>query len=265
MAPTGVGKTAWMAATATDHLMMGYNVVYFTLEMSELEISKRIDANKLNIDINELGNLGIEDYGPKFESLASLTKGDIRVKEYPPTQAGYTHFRNFLEELRIKQNFVPDIIYVDYLNLCASIGSSREANSYDRVKRVSEEIRGLAVETNTAVISATQTNRQGFRSSDFDMDATSDSFGLPMTADFFLALITSEELEAQGQIQMKQLKNRYGDKNKNNRFLVGIDRAKMRFYDLELRAQDNVVDLALFDRTTFGLENKFLGLDNLGL
>jgi replicative DNA helicase len=266
MAPTGVGKSAILCSFAADYLMMGYNLVYFSLEMPEIgspSISERIDANLLDTNINELKDLPFDKYGPKCESLFSKTKGRFYVKEYPMTQAGVPHFRHFIHELHLKKNFVPDIIFVDYMGICTSSRSSREHNLYADGRQVAAELKGFGMETNTAVWTANQTNRTGLRDSDFEMDAVADSFGGPHAMDLFLALIASEELTAMNQIMVKQMgKNRYGDANKNRRFVVGVDRNKMRFYDIEQRAQDNLYKdedgVSLFDKTSFGLEDKFL-------
>ena len=255
MAPTGVGKTMIMCSLAAAQLMKGMNIVYFTLEMADKKIAQRLDANLLKRDINGFKDIGLEAFSNGMEDLIKRSTGEFVVKEYPPTQASVNHFRHHLDELALKQKFVPDIIYVDYLNLCAAAGL-KEASAYDRVKRVAEEMRGLAVERDICMVSATQTNRTGFQSSDFDMDAVADSFGLPMTVDFFLALIASEDLTEAHQLEAKQLKNRYGDKDKQRRFLLGVDKSQMRFFmpDETLDLVDNVPDLTLTNKlvSTFG-------------
>jgi replicative DNA helicase len=266
MAPTGVGKSAILCSFAADYLMMGYNIVYFSLEMPEIgspSISERIDANLLDTNINDLKDLPFDKYGPKCESLFSKVKGRFYVKEYPMTQAGVPHFRHFLHELQLKKNFHPDIVFVDYMGICSSGRSSKEHNLYADGKQIAAELKGFSMETDTAIWTANQTNRTGLRDSDFEMDAVADSFGGPHAMDLFLALIASEELTEMGQIMVKQMgNNRYGDANKNRRFIVGVDRDKMRFYDIEQKAQDNLYKdddgVSLFDKTTFGLEEKFM-------
>lgn len=267
MAPTGVGKTMIMCSLAAAQLMKGMNIVYFTLEMADKKIAQRLDANLLRRDINGFRKIGLEAYTNGMEDLIKRSTGEFIVKEYPPTQASVSHFRHHLDELAIKQKFVPDIIYVDYLNLCAAAGL-KDASPYDRVKRVAEEMRGLAVERDICMVSATQTNRTGFQSSDFDMDAVADSFGLPMTVDFFLALISSEDLAAANQLECKQLKNRYGDKDKQRRFILGVEKSQMRFFmpDETLDLIDNVPDLTLTEKLigTFGQPPTVTGFGDLG-
>jgi replicative DNA helicase len=244
LAGTGVGKSLFMCHVAAGCLSQGHNVLYITLEMAEEKIAERIDANLLNIDINELQTISKPDYERKFEALKSKTQGKLIIKEYPTAAASTLHFRALLSELALKKNFRPDIIFVDYLNICASarIRAGGNVNSYTYVKAIAEELRGLAVEFNLPVVSATQTTRSGFTNSDPGLEDTSESFGLPATADFMFALVTNEDLEALNQILVKQLKNRYSDPSYFKRFVVGIDKPKMRLYDTEQSAQDDILD-----------------------
>ena len=244
LAGTGVGKSLFMCHVAAGCLSQGHNVLYITLEMAEEKIAERIDANLLNIDINELQTISKPDYERKFEALKSKTQGKLIIKEYPTAAASTLHFRALLSELSLKKNFRPDIIFVDYLNICASarIKAGGNVNSYTYVKAIAEELRGLAVEFNLPVVSATQTTRSGFTNSDPGLEDTSESFGLPATADFMFALVTNEDLEALNQILVKQLKNRYSDPSYFKRFVVGIDKPKMRLYDTEQSAQDDILD-----------------------
>ena len=244
LAGTGVGKSLFMCHVAAGCLSQGHNVLYITLEMAEEKIAERIDANLLNIDINELQTISKPDYERKFEALKSKTHGKLIIKEYPTAAASTLHFRALLNELALKKNFRPDIIFVDYLNICASarIKAGGNVNSYTYVKAIAEELRGLAVEFNLPVVSATQTTRSGFTNSDPGLEDTSESFGLPATADFMFALVTNEDLEALNQILVKQLKNRYSDPSYFKRFVVGIDKPKMRLYDTEQSAQDDILD-----------------------
>ena len=244
LAGTGVGKSLFMCHVAAGCLSQGHNVLYITLEMAEEKIAERIDANLLNIDINELQTISKPDYERKFEALKSKTQGKLIIKEYPTAAASTLHFRALLSELSLKKNFRPNIIFVDYLNICASarIKAGGNVNSYTYVKAIAEELRGLAVEFNLPVVSATQTTRSGFTNSDPGLEDTSESFGLPATADFMFALVTNEDLEALNQIIVKQLKNRYSDPSYFKRFVVGIDKPKMRLYDTEQSAQDDILD-----------------------
>jgi replicative DNA helicase len=261
LAGTGVGKSLFMCHCAAGNLMQGHNVLYITLEMAEEKIAERIDANLLNTTIDELKMLPKEAYEKKLSRVSNKTSGKLIVKEYPTASAHTGHFRHLLQELKIKKQFVPDIIYVDYLNLCMSHrirGAS--ANSYTIVKSIAEELRGLAVEFNVPIVSATQTTRSGYSNTDVGLEDTSESFGLPATADFMFALISSEELEDLAQILVKQLKNRYADPNWNRRFVVGVDKAKMKLYDVEQNAQDDLIeDTPVFDNTKAGesLTSKF--------
>ena len=262
LAGTGVGKSLFMCHVASGCLSQGHNVLYITMEMAEEKIAERIDANLLNIDLNELHTLSKEDYERKFSALKSKTHGKLIIKEYPTASASVLHFRALLNDLAIKKNFKPDIIFIDYLNICCSarIKPGANVNSYSYIKSIAEELRGLAVENALPIVSATQTTRSGFSSSDPGLEDTSESFGLPATADFMFALVSNEELEALGQILVKQLKNRYGDPNDYKRFVLGIDRAKMRLYDAEPSAQADIVDAGREDKplNTFGnRESKF--------
>ena len=244
LAGTGVGKSLFMCHAAAGCLSQGHNVLYITLEMAEEKIAERIDANLLNVDMSELQTLTREEYERKFEHLRSKINGKLIIKEYPTASASALHFRALLNELHLKKNFRPDIIFIDYLNICASsrIKPGANVNSYSYVKAIAEELRGLAVEFGVPVVSATQTTRSGFTNTDPGLEDTSESFGLPATADFMFALISTEELEQLNQIMVKQLKNRYGDPNHFKRFVVGIDRAKMRLYDAEQSAQMDIID-----------------------
>ena len=244
LAGTGVGKSLFMCHVAGSCLSQGQNVLYITLEMAEERIAERIDANLLNIDLNELQTMTKADYERKFKVLQNKAHGKLIIKEYPTASASSLHFRALLSELHLKKNFVPDIIFIDYLNICASarIKAGGSVNSYTYIKSIAEELRGLAVEHNVPIVSATQTTRSGFSNSDVGLEDTSESFGLPATADFMFALITTEELQQLNQIMVKQLKNRYSDPNDNKRFVVGVDRGKMRLYDAEPSAQADIAD-----------------------
>jgi len=244
LAGTGVGKSLFMCHVAASSLNQGKNVLYITMEMAEERIAERIDANLLNINLDELSNLSRQDYAKKISNLKSKTNGKLIIKEYPTASASVLHFKTLLNELYLKRKFKPDIIFVDYLNICCSsrLKYGANVNTYLYVKAIAEELRGLAVETGVPIFSATQTTRSGFTSSDPGLEDTSESFGLPATADFMFALVSTEELEKLNQIQVKQLKNRYSDPNKNKRFVVGIDRGKMKLYDVENSAQMDIVD-----------------------
>ena len=244
LAGTGVGKSLFMCHMAGSCLSQGLNVLYITLEMAEEKIAERIDANLLNADFNELHTMSKNDYERKFEALRTKTHGKLIIKEYPTAGASTLHFRALLNELALKKTFKPDIIFIDYLNICASarIKPGGNVNSYTYIKSIAEELRGLAVENNLPIVSATQTTRSGFTNSDPGLEDTSESFGLPATADFMFALITNEELEGLNQILVKQLKNRYSDPNAFKRFVVGVDRSKMRLYDVEDSAQQGITD-----------------------
>ena len=244
LAGTGVGKSLFMCHVAASCLNQGKNVLYITLELAEEEVAKRIDANLMNISFEDLMQLSKQMYEKKALAIKNRTNGKLIVKEYPTAGASVVHFRALLNELNLKKSFKPDIIFVDYLNICMSsrIKQGNGVNSYTYVKAIAEELRGLAVENEVPLVSATQTTRSGFVSSDIGLEDTSESFGLPATADFMFALISSEELDALGQIMVKQLKNRYNDPTANKRFVVGIDRSKMKLYDIEESAQKNIVD-----------------------
>ena len=244
LAGTGVGKTMFMTHLASSVLLQGKNVLYITLEMAEERIAERIDANLLNVGMSDLEELPYSMYETKINKLQSKTTGQLIIKEYPTATAHTGHFKNLISELALKKSFKPDIVFVDYLNICASsrFKSGANVNSYTYVKAIAEELRGLAVEHDIPIFSATQTTRGGFVSSDVGLEDTSESFGLPATADFMFALISSEELEEKNQIMIKQLKNRYNDPTVNRKFIVGVDRSKMRLYDVEQNAQTDLVD-----------------------
>jgi len=244
LAGTGVGKSLFMCHHASSVLLQGRNVLYITMEMAEEKIAERIDANLLNVPIQQLVDLPRNMFDKKVNRLADKTQGTLIIKEYPTAAAHSGHFKALLNELALKKSFRPDIIFIDYLNICASsrYRTGTNVNSYSYIKAIAEELRGLAVETNVPIVSATQTTRSGFASSDVDLTDTSESFGLPATADLMFALISTEELEALSQIMVKQLKNRYNDPTIHKRFIVGIDRAKMRIYDCEQKAQEDVLD-----------------------
>ena len=244
LAGTGVGKSLFMCHHASSVLLEGKNVLYITLEMAEEKIAERIDANLLNVNIQEITDLPKPIFESKVTNLAKKTQGSLIIKEYPTASAHSGHFKALLNELALKKSFKPDIIFIDYLNICASsrYRAGSNVNSYSYIKAIAEELRGLAVEANVPIFSATQTTRSGFASSDVDLTDTSESFGLPATADLMFALISTEELEGLGQIMVKQLKNRYNDPTYNRRFVIGVDRTKMRLYDCEQAAQDDLLD-----------------------
>ena len=244
LAGTGVGKSLFMCHLASSVLLQGKNVLYITLEMAEEKIAERIDANLLNVNIQDITDLPKPMFEGKVTDISRKTQGSLIIKEYPTASAHSGHFKSLLQELALKKSFKPDIIFIDYLNICASsrYKAGSNVNSYSYIKAIAEELRGLAVETNLPIVSATQTTRSGFASSDVDLTDTSESFGLPATADLMFALISTEELEGLNQIMVKQLKNRYNDPTINKRFVVGIDRAKMRLYDCEQSAQNDIVD-----------------------
>ena len=260
LAGTGVGKSLFMCHMAANCLSQGKNVLYITLEMAEERIAERIDANLMNISLEDLHELPKKMFDDKIASIVKQTSGKLIVKEYPTASANSNHFRGLIKELAIKKSFKPDIVFVDYLNICASsrFKGGANINSYTLVKSIAEELRGLAVETNVPIMSATQTTRSGFVSSDIGLEDTSESFGLPATADLMFALISTEELDDLNQIAVKQLKNRYNDPTVNKRFVLGIDRAKMRLYDVtsqELSDDGQPV----FDKTSFGEKNDYEG------
>jgi replicative DNA helicase len=244
LAGTGVGKSLFMCHVAAGAMVQGRNVLYITMEMAEERIAERIVANLLNVTVDDLVNLSKDMYDKKLMKLREKTVGKLIIKEYPTASASATHFRTLLNELNLKKSFVPDIIFIDYLNICCSsrVKAGANVNSYTYVKSIAEELRGLAVEFGVPIVSATQTTRGGFSSSDPGLEDTSESFGLPATADLMFALISSEELEEMGQIMVKQLKNRYNDPTYYKRFTLGIDRSKMRLYDVEQSAQNDITD-----------------------
>ena len=257
LAGTGVGKSLFMCHMAASCLSQGKNVLYITLEMAEERIAERIDANLMNISMEDLHDLPKKMFDDKINKIQKKTNGKLIVKEYPTATAHSAHFRGLIKELAIKKSFKPDMIFVDYLNICASsrLKGATNVNSYTYIKSIAEELRGLAVECNVPIMSATQTTRSGYTSSDLGLEDTSESFGLPATADFMFAIISNEELEALNQIVVKQLKNRYNDPTVNKRFVVGIDRSKMKLYDVENKEQDDLVDSnqePVFDTTSFG-------------
>ena len=258
LAGTGVGKSLFMCHMASSILLQGRNVLYITLEMAEDRIAERIDANLLNVNIKDIVDLPKQMFDTKVNSIAKKTQGTLIIKEYPTASAHAGHFKSLLNELSLKKSFRPDIIFIDYLNICGSsrYKSNFSVNSYSYVKAIAEELRGLAVEFNVPIVSATQTTRSGYGNSDVELTDTSESFGLPATADLMFALISTEELEQLGQIMVKQLKNRYNDPTINKRFIVGIDRAKMRLYDCEQKAQDDILDSGQEEEYTNNDESK---------
>ena len=257
IAGTGVGKSRWLCHEAAVDLQRGMNVLYITLEMAEYRIAERIDANLLDIDINKLRDLSKEEYKQKIETIKTI--GNLIVKEYPTSGASPLNFKHLLNELNLKKNFVPDVIYVDYINICASSRVKRgQSNSYEYIKMIAEELRGLAVEMDLPIITATQTNRSGFASSDLGLEDTAESFGLPHTTDFMFALISTDELNDLNQQLVKQLKNRFGDPTINTRFVIGVDKTKMRYYDCEQVAQADITDGPVMDNTSFD-KSKFEG------
>ena len=260
LAGTGVGKSLFMCHVAASSLTQGNNVLYITMEMAEERIAERIDANLMNITMDELKVIDKDIFDNRVKKIQSKTQGKLIVKEYPTASAHAGHFRALLDELKLKKEFVPDIIFIDYLNICSSarVRGGANVNSYTLVKSIAEELRGLAVEHNVPIVSATQTTRSGFANSDPGLEDTSESFGLPATADFMFALVSNEELQELNQIIVKQLKNRYNDPSYYKRFVVGIDRAKMKLYDVEASAQTGLSESGqnkpVFDKTGFGKE-----------
>ena len=256
LAGTGVGKSLFMCHCAASNMIDGKNVLYVTMEMAEEKIAERIDANLMGITLDELAVLPKDGYDKKLNRIKDKTTGRIVIKEYPTAGAGVNHFRHLLNELKIKRNFVPDILYVDYLNICMSarIKYGASVNSYTYIKAIAEELRGLAVEYSIPVVSATQTTRAGFTSSDIGLEDTSESFGLPATADFMFAIISTEELDQLQQYQVKQLKNRYSDPGMFRRFILGVDKARMKLFDVEQTAQDDIIndDTPVFDNSETG-------------
>lgn len=263
LAGTGVGKSLFMCHCAAANLSIGKNVLYVTLEMAEERIAERIDANLMNIEVDRLTAMPKDVYLKKIERIHEKTTGKLIIKEYPTASANVNHFKHLLNELKLKRQFVPDIIYIDYLNICSSarMKMGNSVNSYTYIKAIAEELRGLAVEFKLPIVSATQTTRSGYASSDVDLTDTSESFGLPATADLMFALISTEELEDLNQIMVKQLKNRYNDPTTNKRFVIGVDRAKMKLYDVEQTAQTDILDSGqddqpVFDKSDFGKRMK---------
>jgi len=268
LAGTGVGKSLFMCHVGASVLTQGKNVLYITMEMAEERIAERIDANLLNLTMDELKVIDKDIFDNRIEKIAKKTQGKLIVKEYPTAGAHAGHFRALLEELKLKREFVPDIIFIDYLNICSSqrMKQGGSINSYTYIKSIAEELRGLAVEYNVPIVSATQTTRSGFTNSDPGLEDTSESFGLPATADFMFALVSNEELEQLNQIIVKQLKNRYNDPGFYKRFVIGIDRAKMRLYDVEASAQvglsdsgQDKEDVPMFDKSEFGKRQRSEG------
>ena len=264
LAGTGVGKSLFMCHMAANCMNQGRNVLYITLEMAEERIAERIDANLMNVSMEDLHDIPKVIYDTMINNISKETNGQLVIKEYPTASAHSAHFRGLIKELAIKKSFKPDIIFVDYLNICASsrFKGAQNVNSYMYVKAIAEELRGLAVETNVPIMSATQTTRSGFSNSDVGLEDTSESFGLPATADLMFALISNEELDDLNQIAVKQLKNRYNDPTMNKRFVLGIDRAKMRLFDVDSSEQTELVDsgqedLVVFDKTDFNKYDDF--------
>ena len=263
LAGTGVGKSLFMCHVGAGHLVQGKNVLYITMEMAEERIAERIDANLLNLTMDELKVIDKDIYENRISKITNKTKGKLIIKEYPTAGAHSGHFRALLEELKLKREFKPDVIFIDYLNICASqrMKQGANVNSYTYVKAIAEELRGLAVEYNVPIVSATQTTRSGFTNSDPGLEDTSESFGLPATADLMFALVSNEELEGLNQIIVKQLKNRYNDPSFYKRFVIGVDRAKMKLYDVEASAQEGLADAGqddepAFDKSSFGRRQK---------
>jgi archaellum biogenesis ATPase FlaH len=265
LAGTGVGKSLFMCHVAAGVLTQGKNVLYITMEMAEERIAERIDANLLNLTMDELKVIDKDIFDNRIKKISSKTQGKLIVKEYPTAGAHAGHFRALLEELKLKREFLPDIIFIDYLNICASqrMKQGGSINSYTYIKSIAEELRGLAVEYNVPIVSATQTTRSGFTNSDPGLEDTSESFGLPATADLMFALVSNEELEQLNQIIVKQLKNRYNDPSYYKRFVIGVDRAKMKLYDVEASAQVGLSDagqvqddVPMFDKSEFGKRQK---------
>jgi archaellum biogenesis ATPase FlaH len=269
LAGTGVGKSLFMCHMAAANLALGKNVLYITLEMAEERIAERVDANLLNVEIDQLKNLPKQMFEGRIDKINGKSQGKLIIKEYPTASAHAGHFKGLLNELSLKRSFKPDVIFIDYLNICASsrFKPGGGVNSYTYIKAIAEELRGLAVEFNLPIVSATQTTRSGFSNTDVELTDTSESFGLPATADFMFALISTEELEGLNQIMVKQLKNRYNDPTLYKRFMIGIDRAKMRLYDLEDIAQSNLADSGQADNenSNFGMSKMFKTKDFSGI
>lgn len=262
LAGTGVGKSLFMCHVAASALTQFKNVLYITMEMAEERIAERIDANLMNLPIDQLETISRDMFDSKIAKIAQKNVGKLIIKEYPTGSAHVGHFRALLNELKLKKNFTPDIIFIDYLNICSSSrmkGLGGSINTYSLIKSIAEEIRGLAVEFDVPIFSATQTTRSGFSNTDVGLEDTSESFGLPATADLMFALVSTEELEKLGQIMVKQLKNRYNDPTNNKRFVVGVDRARMKLYDVEQSAQTLVKDVPVFDQSQSGARMKSEG------
>ena len=261
LAGTGVGKSLFMCHMAAANLALGKNVLYITMEMAEERIAERVDANLLNVEIDQLRYLPKQMFEGRIDKINGKSQGKLIIKEYPTASAHVGHFKGLLNELSLKRSFKPDVIFIDYLNICASsrFKPGGGVNSYTYIKAIAEELRGLAVEFNLPIVSATQTTRSGFSNTDVELTDTSESFGLPATADFMFALISTEELEGLNQIMVKQLKNRYNDPTLYKRFMIGIDRAKMRLYDLEDIAQSNLADSGQDENenSNFGMSKMF--------
>jgi len=261
LAGTGVGKSLFMCHMAAANLALGKNVLYITMEMAEERIAERVDANLLNVEIDQLRHLPKQMFEGRISKINGKSQGKLIIKEYPTASAHVGHFKGLLNELSLKRSFKPDVIFIDYLNICASsrFKPGGGVNSYTYIKAIAEELRGLAVEFNLPIVSATQTTRSGFSNTDVELTDTSESFGLPATADFMFALISTEELEGLNQIMVKQLKNRYNDPTLYKRFMIGIDRAKMRLYDLEDIAQSNLADSGQDENenSNFGMSKMF--------
>ena len=255
LAGTGVGKSLFMCHVASSALVQGFNVLYITMEMAEERIAERIDANLLDVPIDQLDKISKDRFSLMVNNIAKKTTGKLIIKEYPTGSAHSGHFRALLNELKLKRQFEPDLIFIDYLNICASSrmkGMGGAINSYSYIKAIAEELRGLAVEFDIPIFSATQTTRSGYSNSDIGLEDTSESFGLPATADLMFALISTEELEQQGQFMVKQLKNRYNDPTQHKRFVIGVDRSKMRLFDVEENQQTLTDDTPVFDKTETG-------------
>lgn len=263
LAGTGVGKSLFMCHVAAAALSMGRNVLYITMEMAEERIAERIDANLMNLPMDQLHDLPRQMYDNRIQRIKDKTEGRLIIKEYPTASAHSNHFKALLNELELKQKFHPDIIMIDYLNICASsrFKNAQAANSYMYIKAIAEELRGLAVEYDVPILTATQTTRGGYANTDVELTDTSESFGLPATADLMFALISTEELEQLNQLLVKQLKNRYNDPTMNRKFIVGIDRSRMKLYDVEARAQRDLIDSGQPDNDDYGIVNKKLNRD----
>jgi len=256
---TGVGKSLFMCHCAAANMVHGLSVLYITMEMAEERIAERIEANMLDVTMDDLTILPKDSYTKKIDRLKETVKGKLIIKEYPTSSAGSANFRHLLNELKLKRNFIPDIIYIDYLNICASsrLKQGANVNSYTYIKSIAEELRGLAVEFNVPIVSATQTTRSGYSNSDVGLEDTSESFGLPATVDFMFALMSNDELAEMNQMLVKQLKNRYADPGRHRKFVIGVDKTKMRLYDAEQHAQQDLIDTGpAFDNTDTGVRIK---------